>query len=490
MQQLATDIWKSLGLEIVIFVVTLICALALRWASPKQGDSPSSRKQVGTLKKESSSGEPATTFRSARQGRAEHTPSSRYASDDYATDQPTQRTPSQIMDEAVASLNEWQGGGGRSVTRALALYSELRQLLRAMGQKMPEGTADSRHRPAELYAGLVHVVIRSGKHNLLDMIIDDMVQQGVPRQLAFYESAMKQLAGQKQFRHALRIYDRLAADGLETTAVTCSCLVRFAAEVGDLQRATEFFTKLAALTTPSIRAYMTILGVHSKRQDWPATIATVKEMRDKGVPVDSLALNVALSTGVAADQAAAVEELLAEAEQIKPFMPDVVSYNTLAKVFAQRASSADAVKVLERMLRHNVRPNAITFNTVMDAMVRASRPEDAWKLLQEMRSCSYKPDRFTCSILVKGLSMGGAASEAAIARALALLEEAELCLDNNLRSSLYHAVAEAAVQAQNTMLLLKVTSQMRAHGVMTSPVLQKSMVQALRLAGLENLPLQ
>ena len=72
---------------------------------------------------------------------------------------------------------------------------------------------------------------------------------------------MKQLAVQRQFRLALRpslagrhqpcqyscavltctqslfscrgVYDRLVEDGLETTAITCSCLVRFAAEAFD-----------------------------------------------------------------------------------------------------------------------------------------------------------------------------------------------------------------------------------------------------------------
>ena len=79
----------------------------------------------------------------------------------------------------------------------------------------------------------------------------------------------------------LGIYDRLVEDGLETTAVTCSCLIRFAAEarrpirhcadtpseVGDFNRAKEFFEclrdggwvdasarKLSSLTKPSIRA--------------------------------------------------------------------------------------------------------------------------------------------------------------------------------------------------------------------------------------------
>ena len=57
----------------------------------------------------------------------------------------------------------------------------------------------------------------------------------------------------------MQMYDRLASDGLEPSAVTCSCLISFAAEVGELQRAIGFYEKLASISTPSIRAYMTIL---------------------------------------------------------------------------------------------------------------------------------------------------------------------------------------------------------------------------------------
>merc|ERR1719498_1310024 len=113
---------------------------------------------------------------------------------------------------------------------------------------------------------------------------------------------MKQFAGQKHYTLALNMYDRLVADGLEPSAVTCSCLISFAAEIGELDRAAAFFQKLSSLATPSIRAYMTMLRVHAKRQDWKASLATFRSMQARGVRLDSLVLNVILATGVAADQ--------------------------------------------------------------------------------------------------------------------------------------------------------------------------------------------
>ncbi|CAE7656917.1 unnamed protein product, partial [Symbiodinium sp. CCMP2456] len=58
----------------------------------------------------------------------------------------------------------------------LGLYSELRHLLRTTGQTMAEVAAESGQRAADLYSGLTQLAIRSGKHQMLNSIIDDMVQ--------------------------------------------------------------------------------------------------------------------------------------------------------------------------------------------------------------------------------------------------------------------------------------------------------------------------
>lgn len=462
--QFLSDLWRNVGLELIIFGVTLVCALALRGFSSKQ--SLGSKQGLLPRVKKAAAFEPPQDERLHESQRD----SSRLG-----------RTASAILDEAMECLREWQGGSGRPASKVLALYSELRSVLRGEKKAMQEATRGSRHRPADFYNGLVHLIIRTGKHNLLNMVIDDMIHQKVPRCLAFYESAMKQLATQKQFRQALNVYDRLLEDGLETTTITYSCLVRFAVEVGELGRAKEFFEKLSSLTTPSIRAYMTILSVHNKRQDWSGAVATIHDMKSRGVQIDSLALNVTLSTGVAADKVSEVQDLLSEAELMDPFVPDVVSYNTVVKAFSQRGDYAEACKMLQRMQQNGVKPNSITFNTVMDAAVRSGKLKEAWGKLQEMQDAGYKPDKFSCSILVKALSKSPMPLEEAIVdRALALLERCDRSLDMTLKTTLYHNVADATVKADLASSMLKAATQMRSKGIASPPGLQRCMVTALQ----------
>lgn len=311
--------------------------------------------------------------------------------------------------------------------------------------------------------------------------MDDMVKEGIHRPLTFYESAMKQLAGQKQYHLALAVHDRLAADGLRPSAVTCSCLIGFAAEVGELQRAVEFFENLGATTTPSIRAYMTVLRVHAKRQDFAASIAILRDMERRCVGLDSLALNVVLATGIATDQIEAVSQLIAEADGRSPPISDVVSYNTLVKGFALRGSGAGAVKAIKQMRARGLEPNAITFNTAMDAAVRSGDLVGAWQLLADMQAAGLRADKFTCSIMVKGLTRGPTAHQ--VHDALNLLKSVGDACDQMLKSTLYHTVLEAASRATGTgsgaPLQAQAFAQMRSQKVVPSAAAQRLMVQAL-----------
>jgi len=303
----------------------------------------------------------------------------------------------------------------------------------------------------------------------------------VPRPLTFYESTMKQLAGQKQYDLALSMYDHLASDGLEASPVTCSCLISFAVEVGELQRAIGFFEKLSCLTTPSIRAYMTVLRVHAKRQDWPSSLNVFQDMRTRKVPLDSLVLNVILATGVAADQIEGVEQLLLEADTFKPPISDVVSYNTLIKGYAQRNDALKAIQVINRMVKRGLTTNAISFNTAMDAAVRSLRIQEAWDLLKDMRKAGFRPDKFTCSILVKGLGKQPVSDH--IKNSLELLAEVNSICDATLRSTLYHSVLEAAAQVPDTTMLMSTFSQMRSHQVALTANAYRLLVQALGQEG-------
>jgi len=221
--------------------------------------------------------------------------------------------------------------------------------------------------------------------------------------------------------------------------------------------------------------------VHAKRQDWAASLATIRDMQERRVGIDSLALNVALATGVAANQLESVESLIDEIDGHGAPVSDVVSYNTLLKGYAQHNDASSAISIIRRMRKRNLRPNAISFNTAMDAAVRSSRCTDAWDLLEEMRASKLHPDKFTCSILVKGLSKGPTSMQ--IGKCTELLCEVDSTCDATLKSTLYHSVLEAAAQIPDTSMLMQTFTQMRSKRVSPTATAYRQLVQALGQEG-------
>merc|ERR1719162_483033 len=150
--------------------------------------------------------------------------------------------------------------------RANHLHLQVKELARAnsLTCRCKElARASAHHSVLDVYSALVQCAVRVGRPQLVEQLMDDLASARVERTLSFYESAMKVLASKKHYKEALAVYNRLDAGGLKASPVTLSCLINFTAELGDFDRAIAFFEQLSVVSTPSIRAYMTALRVHS-----------------------------------------------------------------------------------------------------------------------------------------------------------------------------------------------------------------------------------
>lgn len=466
--------FNAIGVELVIFTVTVIFALAIRATNGRI------HQRVGKLPKkvDDDYARPVKAAKSVQQEvlRPAAQPQSR-PQRDMSFNAAPDKDASYLIDKIMTIMREQPSQN--SAQQALQLYSELRGCL-GFGrgeQTRPRSIADAmrktKHTASVFYTTIVQCAVRSKQCFLVDRIILDMKALSVPRSVAFYESAMKQLAGQKHYHLALSCYDHLHADGMHPSAVTCSCLIGFAAEVGEHDRAIEFFNMLSANSKPTIRAYMTVLRVHSKQQDWKAASETLHDMQTRRVPVDSLALNVVLATGIAADKMEEVEAVLTEADAADPPISDVVSYNTLVKGYAQRGDAQSATRIRDRMEARGLKPNIITYNTLMDASVRSHKTCEAWLLLDEMRTRGLEPDKFTCSILVKGLSKR--TSPDSIRNCAKLLQDAGHKCDKSLRCALYEALLKVASTSADHVLIMQIESEMRRENVPMTDSINKTL---------------
>eukprot|EP00408_Alexandrium_pacificum_P003122 CAMPEP_0171207988 /NCGR_PEP_ID=MMETSP0790-20130122/27857_1 /TAXON_ID=2925 /ORGANISM="Alexandrium catenella, Strain OF101" /LENGTH=506 /DNA_ID=CAMNT_0011673571 /DNA_START=117 /DNA_END=1637 /DNA_ORIENTATION=- len=464
-----TDLMWSMTAELAIFLVTLAFAFAISGASGVTARKQVKGKQCLKARPHPDEGGGCTSPTAAPEARP-RAPSRRAVEAEAGKPAAPGADPkaarrvwkaAQLMESIIDGVREHPAA--RFAPSALEKYGELKAILEEDGIRVAEversGGCARQYTGLDLYSTLVLCISRSAKYFLIEGLLDDMAHFGVGRSLNFYESAMKQFAGQKQYHLALFLYDRLVLDGLQPSTVTCSCLISFAAEVGKYQCAIGFFKKLAAQSTPSIRAYMTVLRVYGKLQDWPSSMQTLRDMQTRRVPIDTFVVNVILATGVAADELNGVEALVAEMAGQRRSVLDIVSYNILVKGYAQRNDFENVMEVANRMRERGLVPSSITFNSIMDAAVRSHRITELWALLSEMRSTGLRPDKYTASILVKSLS--ASPQPLRIEGALQVLMEVNDVCDVALRSTLYHAIFEATAQTGSASLLERVFAQMR-----------------------------
>lgn len=435
------EILQSVGFELVVFLTTAAVAIAVKGTLLPGGCS------AGPLP-------PGHTCPPARPPKAKMKAAGTVSGDKQqnANSKEVQQPRVQLHTMIDAIIDR---ASRRSAPEALTLYAQLRGSGHHL--QIKELVRTSAHSAIEFYTTLVQCAIRADRPHLVEQIFEDMVCADVPRPLELYESAMKLLAGKKQYHHALAVYELLRAEGLQPSAVTLSCLINFTAELEKYDQALQFFDQLAATATPSIRAYMTVLRVHAKRQDWPASKAIIKDMQNRGVAIDSLVLNIALATGVAAGKAVGTNALLNEFKEFA----DVVSYNTVIKVYAHQKDACMARDMLDLMVSRSVTPNAITFNTVMDAAVRKGQVDDAWQVLHQMCQAGIQPDKFTCTILVKGLQSSSTAKQ--LTTVVDILVQVLPRCEPTLRSTVFRSIMEVANRLKCLKSMVRVFNQLREH---------------------------
>jgi pentatricopeptide repeat protein len=341
-------------------------------------------------------------------------------------------------------------------TVAITYYSELKQAKRQF--MINECLAKSEYSGLDFYSAMIQCAGRAGRPHLVVDLLDDATKAGVKCTLTVYESAMKLLAAKKCFAEALQVYDRLEREGLEPSPVTFSCLVGFAGELGEADRAIAFFNKLAAKDVPSIRAYMTVLRIYSQRKDWVASQTLVKDMHNSGAALDSLALNMVLSTGVSASQVEAAQEMLSEDPWSK--YADIVSYNIILKGLAQQGKTAKAIALLGTMHERRVAANHISYNTAIDAAVRGHRVDDAWRLYVAMQEIGrLAPDKCTASTMVKALQLEP--SRERVEKILSMFEAVLADCPADLGARLFAGTVHVALKLKDLSLAMRVLGTLR-----------------------------
>jgi len=273
----------------------------------------------------------------------------------------------------------------------------------------------SRHRHAPLacfgslsekmFLGLISCCVHWGRDGQADEVMEAMRELGVPRSLHFYAAVMKIHAAKQHFSKALALYDTLVSDGLEADSVMLNCLLHFAVDCGQPARALEFFDQLCCMARPSVKAYMTVLRIHAKDNDFRSSIRLFRMMCESGVEPDTLVLNQLLSICVNAKRVSLARDIIDLCLQHQPDILDTISVNTLIKGHAIQDDLPSALDAFEALKALGMQPTTITYNTLCTTAAKCHECDLVWRLVGEMLSSRLQPDSYTCSALAKTLQL-------------------------------------------------------------------------------------
>jgi pentatricopeptide repeat protein len=214
------------------------------------------------------------------------------------------------------------------------------------------------HSAHDFFNALVQCASRTAQPHLMEVILDDAESCGLGSDLCLYESAMRLLAAKKYFHEALAIQDRVERHGLRPSIVTLSCLVSFAAEVNDRDRALRVFQQISSHEAPPPRACMSMLRLYAADNDAKSSVKLLRELWANRVPTDSLLLNSALNTCVVSARVDFATQLLAELPTNST--ADTVSYNTVLKGLGHEGLIDRAIELLKIMSTRGACANIIT----------------------------------------------------------------------------------------------------------------------------------
>jgi len=147
--------------------------------------------------------------------------------------------------------------------------------------------------------------------------------------------------------------------------------------------------------------------------------------------------------------------------------PDLITYSTLVKAYADRGQVESAVGILKQMLNRHVEPDEVIFNSLLNGCVCRPSPmsaKEVFAVFDELIGYGLKPSAATLSILLKSL-VRGEAWEAA----LQLLRGVPARFRMETEPRLYAQLAQACITVGRGNVLQEVYEEFLASPASRNP---------------------
>merc|ERR1719267_394049 len=258
-----------------------------------------------------------------------------------------------------------------------------------------------------LFASVVEACVRVGQLDLLSSKLQQYASFGGLAGLTAptYGSMIKAYGRAKDIERVRELWNEMRRRHVTPTSITLGCMVDALVNNGLQEEAFELVREIREESEYSdilnTVIYSTLLkGFAQSRQ--PGRVQDVfDEMKQMGIACNTVSYNTMLDANAMTGRMDRADELFREM-QASGVSPDVITYSTLVKGYCQAGDIDRGYQVLNEMVANGVHePDEILYNSLLDGCAKQHRVDDALKLVEDMHKHNVRPSNFTLSILVK-----------------------------------------------------------------------------------------
>merc|ERR1719327_894515 len=258
-----------------------------------------------------------------------------------------------------------------------------------------------------LFASVVEACVRVGQLDLLSSKLQQYASFGGLAGLTAptYGSMIKAYGRARDIERVRELWNEMRRRNVTPTSITLGCMIDALVSNGlpdeafGLVREIRDESEYADVLNTVI--YSTLLkGFAQARQ--PGRVQEVfDEMKEMGIACNTVSYNTMLDANARTGKMDRADELFREM-QASGVSPDVITYSTLVKGYCQAGDIDRGYQVLNEMVASGVHePDEILYNSLLDGCAKQHRVDDALKLVEDMHKHHVRPSNFTLSILVK-----------------------------------------------------------------------------------------